>query len=74
MCALSLLVFKNVGLEFELHLCNKCQYVLMTAYELKNIATLIVKDADFRCILWGNSRDKAVNRLTNSMLEDKGVL
>ena len=27
-----------------------------------------------RCILWGISRDEAVNRLNNSVLEDKGAL
>ena len=46
----------------------------MTIYELKSIAILNVKGVDFRCILWGNSRDEAVNRLNNSLLEDKGVL
>ena len=46
----------------------------MTTYELKSIAILNVKGVDFRCILWGNSRDEAVNRLNNSVLEDKGVL
>ena len=46
----------------------------MTAYELKNIATLNVKGVDFRCILQGISRDEAVNRLNSSVLEDKGVL
>ena len=46
----------------------------MTAYELKNIAILNVKGVDFRCILWGVSRDEAVNRLNNSVLEDKSVL
>ena len=64
--------FKNVG--FEPHACCKCRNVLMTAYELKNIAILNVKGADFRCILWGISRDEVVNRLNNSVLEDKGVL
>ena len=47
---------------------------LMTAYELKSIAILNVKGVDFRCILWSISRDKAVNRLNNSVLEDKGLL
>ena len=47
----------------------------MTAYELKNITILNVKEVDFRCILWGiTRRDDAVNRLNNSVLEDKGVL
>ena len=33
-----------------------------------------VKGVDFRCILWVISRDEAVNRLNNSVLEDKRVL
>ena len=46
----------------------------MTTYELKNIAILNVNRVDFRCILWSISRDEAVNRLNNSVLEEKGVL
>ena len=46
----------------------------MTVYRLKNIAMLIVKGVDFRYILCGISRELAVNRLNNSVLEDKGVL
>ena len=46
----------------------------MTAYELKNIATVNAKGVNFRCILWGISSNEAVNRLNNSVLEDKGVL
>ena len=46
----------------------------MTAYELKNIAILNVKGIDLRCILWGISRHDAVNKLNNSVLEDKSVL
>ena len=65
--------FKDVGFKFKPHVCNKC-HVLMTAYELKNNAILDVNGVDFRCILWGASRDKAVNRLSDSVLEDKGVL
>ena len=66
--------FKDVGFKFEPHVCNKCHVVLMTAYELKNIAILNAKGVNFRCILWGISRDEAVNTLNNSVLEDKGVL
>ena len=66
--------FKDVGFTFEPHICNKCHDVLMTAYELKNIAILNVKRADFKCILSGINRDEAVNRLNNSVLENKNVL
>ena len=65
--------FKDVGFRFELHVCNKCHDVLITAYELKNIAILNA-GFNFRCILWGISRDEAVNRLNNPVLEDKSVL
>ena len=66
--------FKDVGFKFEPNVCNKCHDVWMNAYDLKNIAILNVQGVDFNCILWGISRDEAVNRLNNSVLEDKGVL
>ena len=50
--------FKDAGFKFEPHVCNKC-HVLMTAYELKNMVILNIKRVDFRCILWGISRDEA---------------
>ena len=43
--------------------------VMMIAYELKNIAILNIKSADFRCMLWGISRDDVVHRLNNSVLD-----
>ena len=43
--------FKDVGFKFEPHVCNKCHDVLMTAYELKNIAILNVKGVDSRCVV-----------------------
>ena len=46
----------------------------MAAYELKNIAMLNVKGVDYRCMLWGNSKNKDVNILNSSVLEEKDVL
>ena len=66
--------FEDVEFKFERHVCNKCNDVLMTACELKNATVLNVKGVDFRCILWGISRDEVVNRRNKSVLEDKGVL
>ena len=66
--------FKDVGYKFQLYLCNGCHAVSMMACELKNIAILNAKGVDYSCILWGTSWDEVVNRLNNSMLEDKGVL
>ena len=61
--------FNDVVFRFEAHVCNKCHDVLMTAYELKNIGILSVKGVDFRCVLWGISRDEAVNRLNRVFYE-----
>ena len=66
--------FKDVGYKFQSYVCNGCHAVSMMAYKLKNIAILNAKAIDYRCILWGISRDEAVNGLNNSVLEDKGVL
>ena len=66
--------FKDVGFKLEPRVCAKCHDVLMTAYELKSIAISNVKGVNFRCILWGISKDEAVHRLNNSVLEDKSVL
>ena len=67
-------ILKNVGYKFEPDVCNKCHDVLMTAYELKNNAILNVKEVNYRCILWGTSKNEAVNILNNSVLKDDGVL
>ena len=49
-------------------------YVLMTSYELNNIAKLNVGSADYRFILWGIRKNKAVSVINKSALEDKGIL
>ena len=46
----------------------------MIAYELWNIAILNVKDADYRFVLWGVSKNEAVNLMKNSKLDDRGIL
>ena len=66
--------FKDINFKFQPYLCNGCHAVSMMAHELKNIAILNAKGVDYSCILWGISRDEAVNGLNNSALEDKGVL
>ena len=34
---------KDIGFKLKPHVCNKCDDILMTAYELKNIAILNLK-------------------------------
>ena len=66
--------FKDVSYKFQPYVCNGCHAVSMTTYELKNIGILNAKSVDYRCILWGISKNDVVHTLNNSVLEDKGVL
>ena len=66
--------FKDVGYKFQPYICNGCHVISITAYELKNIAILNTKCVDCRGILWGISKNDTINRLDNSVLEDKSVL
>ena len=66
--------FKDVVYKFQPYVCNGCHAVSMMTYELKNTAILNAKGIDYRCILWDISKNDAVDRLNNSVLEEKGVL
>ena len=66
--------FKDVGYNFQPDVCNGCHTVSMMAYELNNIAISNAQGVDYRCILWGISKTDAVDRLNNSVLEDKRIL
>ena len=66
--------FKDVGYKFKPYVCYGCHAVSMVAYELKSIAILNPKAVDYRWILWGISKNDAINMLNNYVLEDMGVL
>ena len=68
------LFFKDLGFKFEEHVCNGSHDLLTMAYSLENIVILSTKGATFMCILWGISRNEGLRRLSNSVLENKGVL
>ena len=61
-------IFKDVDYKFQPYVCNDCHAISMMAYELKNIAILNTKGVDYRCILWGISKNDAINRLNNFVL------
>ena len=65
--------FNDVRFKFKLQVCNKCSIGCIFS-KSKRIEILNVKGVDYRCILCGISRNKAVNILNNSVLEDKGVI
>ena len=66
--------FKDAGFKFEEHVCNGCHNLLTMAYSLKNIAILSAKEATFRCLLMGISKNETLKKLNNSVTYDRGVL
>ena len=56
-----LFFFLSRNFNFEEYLCNSCHDTSMISYELENIAILNVKGVDYRCALWGVSKNEAVN-------------
>ena len=66
--------FKDVGLKFEEHVCNKCHDLLTMADSLKHIAILSTKGATLRCLLLGISKSEGLKRLNNSVRYNRGVL
>ena len=65
--------FKDVGFEFKPHVCNKYSIGCIFS-KSKRIEILNVKGVHYRCSLCGVSRNKAVDILNISVLEDKGVI
>ena len=66
--------FKDIGFEFEEHICNLCHDLLTIAHSLKNIAILSAKGTTFRCLLMGISKNEGLKRLNNLVTYDRGVL
>ena len=46
----------------------------MIVYDLKNFMILSIKCVDCRCYVSNKSRSDAINLLSNSWLDNKGVL
>ena len=54
--------FKDVGVKFEKHVCNKCQDLLAMAHSLKNLAILSARATTFRCLLMSISKNEALEK------------
>ena len=66
--------FKDIGYKYEPQVCNRCHYLLMVVYDLKNFMILNIKGVDYRCYVFNMSRRDAISLLNNSWLDYKGVL
>ena len=66
-------ILRILKFKFKPTVCNECSIGRVFS-KTKNIVILNAKGIDYRCMLWGIGKNKAVNILNNSMLEDKDVI
>ena len=67
--------FKNIGFEYEPHLCNGCHGLMQKTVNFNNIAVVYIKGSAYRIHFWCMSKDDAINIMNNSSLIGKiGVL
>ena len=64
-------LFKDIGFEFEEHVCNECHDLLTVTNSLKDIAIVSTKGATFRWILMGINKNEALKRLNNSVTRNR---
>ena len=67
----TILVFLNKGFKFQTYVCNECHDLLMMSTNLDDIATLNIRDVDYRYIISRISESDAVNLLQNTDLVKK---
>ena len=67
--------FKDVGFQYEAHLCNGCHDLMQKAMSFNNIAIVYVKKKAYRIHFWYMSKDDAINIMDGfNLVDKKGVL
>ena len=67
--------FKDIGLKYDLYLCNGCHDLMQKAMTFNDVAIVYVKGNTYRIHFWYMSKNDAISIMNNSNLIDKkGVL
>ena len=64
------LVF-NYGFNY---VCNRSHNLTILCLNMRDIAIITVKDADYHCIIHNVNKSEASNLLEKSVLEDRGYI
>ena len=70
-CFVIIGVIKISVINLSLMLVMVAWYIIYSLWVKK---LLNVKSVDYRCVLWGVTKNEAINMLNNSELDDKGIL
>ena len=65
------LCFLNKSFKFQPNVCNRCHDLLMTSMNLKDMAILNIKSADYGYIISGISKNEIINLMQNANLTKK---
>ena len=67
--------FLNKGFKFHRNVYNKCHDLLMTSMDLSDIPILIIKSADYCCIISRSNKREIINLMqTIDLTEKRGTL
>ena len=66
--------FKDIGYKYEPHVCNGFHDLSVMVYDLNDFMILNMKGIDYRCYVFNMSKNYAITLLSNSVLDNKGVL
>ena len=69
---ISLLVFLDIGFNFQPHVCNRCHDLLMISINLSNVAILNIKGTNYCCIISDISKSESINLMQKVNFSKKG--
>ena len=73
-CMICCYRFFNHRFKFQDYVCNGCHDLSVLCFSLRDIAIIIFKTVDYRCIMYNISKSETINLLENSVLEDLGYI
>ena len=73
-CMICHYFFFNRRFEFQYSVCNGCHDLSILCLNISDIATITVKNVDYRCIIHNISKSEAINLLENPVLKDCGCI
>ena len=66
--------FKDIGYEYEQHVCNGCHDLSMMVYDLDDFMILNIKDVYYRCFVFNMSKNDSIKLLKTSALDNRDIL
>ena len=66
--------FKDIGFKYQRYVCNGCHDFSMIVQKLDDFVILRVKVVDYRRSVVNMSKKDDISLLSNSVLDNKGVL